>query len=106
MAAPRMGGRGRSLLVIRPTRLDRRAVSDRHAPGFRGRAHPGCAGADDRSKVMVLFAELWQNPGGIVAWVVVGLVAGWLAGVVMKGGGYGFIGDIIVGLVGALVGGF
>jgi uncharacterized membrane protein YeaQ/YmgE (transglycosylase-associated protein family) len=55
---------------------------------------------------MVLFAELWQNPGGIIAWVVVGLVAGWLAGVVMKGGGYGFIGDLIVGLVGALVGGF
>jgi uncharacterized membrane protein YeaQ/YmgE (transglycosylase-associated protein family) len=55
---------------------------------------------------MTLFADLWQNPGGIIAWVVVGLVAGWLAGVVMKGGGYGVVGDIIVGLVGALVGGF
>jgi uncharacterized membrane protein YeaQ/YmgE (transglycosylase-associated protein family) len=55
---------------------------------------------------MTLFADLWQNPGGIIAWVVVGLVAGWLAGVFMKGGGYGVVGDIIVGLVGALVGGF
>ena len=46
------------------------------------------------------------EPGGIIAWIVVGLIAGWLAGVVMKGGGYGVIGDIVVGLVGALVGGF
>jgi uncharacterized membrane protein YeaQ/YmgE (transglycosylase-associated protein family) len=42
----------------------------------------------------------------IIAWIVVGLVAGWLAGMVMKGGGYGVIGDIIVGIVGALLGGF
>lgn len=42
----------------------------------------------------------------IIAWLVVGLIAGWLAGQVMKGGGYGVVGDIIVGIVGALVGGF
>jgi len=42
----------------------------------------------------------------IVAWIVVGLIAGWLAGMVMKGGGYGVVGDIIVGIVGALIGGF
>jgi uncharacterized membrane protein YeaQ/YmgE (transglycosylase-associated protein family) len=46
------------------------------------------------------------EPGGIIAWIVVGLLAGWLAGVVMKGGGYGLVGDLIVGLVGALLGGF
>jgi len=45
------------------------------------------------------------EPGGIIAWIVVGLVAGWLAGVVMKGGGFGLIGDLIVGLFGAFVGG-
>ncbi len=43
---------------------------------------------------------------GILAWIVVGLIAGWLAGQVMKGGGYGVIGDIIVGVIGAIVGGF
>ena len=43
---------------------------------------------------------------GIVAWIVVGLIAGWLASQVMRGGGYGLIGDIIVGVVGALIGGF
>jgi uncharacterized membrane protein YeaQ/YmgE (transglycosylase-associated protein family) len=45
------------------------------------------------------------EPGGIIAWLVVGLIAGWLAGVVMKGGGFGLIGDIVVGLIGAFVGG-
>ena len=43
---------------------------------------------------------------GILAWLVVGLIAGWLASQVMRGGGYGLIGDIIVGIVGALIGGF
>jgi len=42
----------------------------------------------------------------LVAWIVVGLVAGWLAGTVMKGSGYGIVGDLVVGIVGALVGGF
>ena len=43
---------------------------------------------------------------GILAWIVVGLIAGWLASQVMRGGGYGLIGDIIVGIVGAVIGGF
>jgi uncharacterized membrane protein YeaQ/YmgE (transglycosylase-associated protein family) len=43
---------------------------------------------------------------GILAWIVVGLIAGWLAGKVMRGGGFGLIGDIIVGIVGAVIGGF
>jgi uncharacterized membrane protein YeaQ/YmgE (transglycosylase-associated protein family) len=43
---------------------------------------------------------------GILSWIVVGLIAGWLAGLVMKGRGYGCIGDIIVGVVGGLLGGW
>lgn len=43
---------------------------------------------------------------GIVYWMVVGLIAGWLAGQVMKGGGYGVIVDIVLGLVGGVVGGW
>jgi uncharacterized membrane protein YeaQ/YmgE (transglycosylase-associated protein family) len=43
---------------------------------------------------------------GFIVWIVVGLIAGWLAGVVMKGGGYGIIVDIILGIVGGLVGGW
>ncbi len=58
---------------------------------------------------MVTFASLILaaalEPGGILAWLVVGLIAGFLASVVMRGGGYGIIGDIIVGVVGAFIGG-
>jgi uncharacterized membrane protein YeaQ/YmgE (transglycosylase-associated protein family) len=43
---------------------------------------------------------------GLLAWIIIGLVAGWLAGLVMKGGGYGILGDIILGIIGAVVGGF
>src|SRR5215472_11887240 len=43
---------------------------------------------------------------GIVWWLVVGLIAGFLASLVMRGGGYGIVGDIIVGIVGAIIGGF
>ncbi len=46
------------------------------------------------------------SPGGIIAWIIVGLIAGWAASTVSRGHGYGLIGDIIVGLVGALLGGF
>jgi uncharacterized membrane protein YeaQ/YmgE (transglycosylase-associated protein family) len=55
---------------------------------------------------MSTFAESALNPGGMIAWLVMGLIAGWLAGVVMKGGGYGIVVDIIIGLVGAVVGGY
>jgi uncharacterized membrane protein YeaQ/YmgE (transglycosylase-associated protein family) len=43
---------------------------------------------------------------GILSWIIVGLLAGWLAGVLVKGRGFGCIGDIIVGVIGALLGGF
>lgn len=43
---------------------------------------------------------------GILSWIVVGLIAGWLAGLVVRGGGYGLLGNIVVGIVGALIGGF
>ena len=42
----------------------------------------------------------------LLAWLVVGLIAGWLAGLVAKGSGYGLLGDLIIGIVGALLGGF
>jgi uncharacterized membrane protein YeaQ/YmgE (transglycosylase-associated protein family) len=38
--------------------------------------------------------------------VLIGIAAGWLAGQIMKGGGYGLVGDLIVGVIGALLGGF
>jgi uncharacterized membrane protein YeaQ/YmgE (transglycosylase-associated protein family) len=42
----------------------------------------------------------------LLIWLVVGAVAGWLAGVIVKGGGFGLLGDIVVGIVGAFIGGW
>ncbi len=42
----------------------------------------------------------------IVIWLLVGAVAGFLAGVIVKGGGFGLVGDIVVGIIGAFVGGW
>jgi uncharacterized membrane protein YeaQ/YmgE (transglycosylase-associated protein family) len=41
----------------------------------------------------------------VLGWLVIGLIAGWLASMIMGRGGYGIVGDIVVGLVGALIGG-
>ena len=43
---------------------------------------------------------------GILSWIVVGAIAGWLSGLVMKGSGFGCLGDIAVGVVGGLIGGW
>ena len=43
---------------------------------------------------------------GIIAWIIIGIIAGWLTGKLMKGSGFGAIMDMIVGLVGAMIGGF
>jgi uncharacterized membrane protein YeaQ/YmgE (transglycosylase-associated protein family) len=43
---------------------------------------------------------------GFIEWILVGLIAGWLAGKVMSGGGYGVLVDIILGLLGGVLGGW
>ena len=43
---------------------------------------------------------------GVIAFLIIGAVAGWLAGKLMKGSGFGLLGNIVVGIVGALIGGF
>jgi uncharacterized membrane protein YeaQ/YmgE (transglycosylase-associated protein family) len=42
----------------------------------------------------------------ILAWIILGLIAGWLAGVLVKGSGYGVVTDIVLGIIGAIVGGW
>jgi uncharacterized membrane protein YeaQ/YmgE (transglycosylase-associated protein family) len=44
--------------------------------------------------------------GGLLWWAIVGLIAGFLAGKVMKGGGFGVLMDIVIGIIGALIGGW
>jgi uncharacterized membrane protein YeaQ/YmgE (transglycosylase-associated protein family) len=43
---------------------------------------------------------------GLIVWLIIGALAGWLAGVLIKGGGFGLIGDIVVGIIGAVIGGW
>ena len=43
---------------------------------------------------------------GLLSWIVVGAIAGWLSGQVMKGRGFGLLGDIFVGIAGGLIGGW
>jgi uncharacterized membrane protein YeaQ/YmgE (transglycosylase-associated protein family) len=43
---------------------------------------------------------------GLIAWIVIGVIAGWLTGKLMKGSGFGFLMDMVIGLIGAVVGGF
>lgn len=43
---------------------------------------------------------------GLIAWIIIGVLAGWITGKLMKGSGFGFIMDMLVGLIGALIGGF
>jgi len=42
----------------------------------------------------------------IIVWLIVGLIAGWLAGMAMGGRGFGVLGNMVVGIIGALIGGF
>ena len=43
---------------------------------------------------------------GVIVWLIVGAIAGWLAGVIVKGGGFGLIGNIVIGIIGAIVAGW
>ncbi len=50
--------------------------------------------------------ERTMDPTVLVIWLIIGAVAGWLAGQVMKGAGFGLVGNIIVGIVGAFIAGW
>jgi uncharacterized membrane protein YeaQ/YmgE (transglycosylase-associated protein family) len=47
-----------------------------------------------------------MDPAEIVIWLVIGAIAGWLASQLIRGGGYGLIGDIVVGIIGAVIAGY
>jgi uncharacterized membrane protein YeaQ/YmgE (transglycosylase-associated protein family) len=42
----------------------------------------------------------------VIVWLVIGAIAGWLAGQIVQGGGFGLVADIIIGIVGSVIGGF
>ena len=47
-----------------------------------------------------------MDPVALLIWLAIGAIAGWLAGTIMKGGGFGLVGDIVVGIVGAAIAGW
>ena len=51
-------------------------------------------------------AVIYVIPAGLIGWILVGLIAGAVAGRIARGRGYGCIGDIVVGLIGSVVGGW
>ena len=53
-----------------------------------------------------IIAAIVLQPGDLLTWLIVGLIAGFLATAVVRGRGYGCIGNIIVGLIGAVIGGY
>ena len=46
-----------------------------------------------------------MDPQALLIWLIIGALAGWLAGQIVKGGGFGLVGDIIVGILGAVIAG-
>lgn len=61
------------------------------------------------SVLLTLFQDrvvVVQYERGLIGWIVIGLIAGWLAGKIARGAGYGCITDIILGLVGSVLGGW
>lgn len=54
----------------------------------------------------LIVADINLSLPNVLWWLVVGLIAGFLASRVMRGGGYGIVGDIVVGLIGAFIGGW
>jgi uncharacterized membrane protein YeaQ/YmgE (transglycosylase-associated protein family) len=91
-------------MAWRHTRILRRAwclfrsVDVDRARGRSAGGHDSCGNARSLQRE--------ENIMGFIAWIVVGAIAGWLAGVLVKGGGFGLIVDIIVGIVGAFIGGW
>ena len=47
-----------------------------------------------------------MDPVTLIIWLAIGAIAGWLAGTIMKGGGFGLVGDIVVGILGAAIAGW
>ena len=64
-------------------------------------------GPEPQKKAGLFTSQLRENGNMFLLWwIIVGLIAGWITGKLMKGSGYGVIMDIVIGIIGAIVGGF
>jgi len=64
------------------------------------------AGARFQQRLLRISGETKMGIESIIVWLIVGAIAGWLAGLIVKGYGFGLIGNIVVGIVGALIAGW
>src|SRR5947208_5544058 len=76
-------------------------IRDHHCP-----VHSSLYRKENGTMTLALFVLAAVSLTWVLWWLIVGLIAGFLASVVMRGGGYGIVGDIILGIVGAIIGGF
>jgi uncharacterized membrane protein YeaQ/YmgE (transglycosylase-associated protein family) len=65
-----------------------------------------CRRANHRARTRGPAKETIVDLYALIIWLVVGGVAGWLAGLIMSGGGYGIVGDIVIGIVGSIIAGW
>ena len=73
--------------------------------GFDLRNYPGLAIVTISEYVFdVVYKEGIMTVETLLVWLIVGLIAGWLAGLVVRGGGFGLVGDIVIGILGAIIG--
>jgi uncharacterized membrane protein YeaQ/YmgE (transglycosylase-associated protein family) len=59
-----------------------------------------------RSFIMKIYGEDEMGATNLVMFLLIGLIAGWLSGMIMRGGGFGLVGDLVVGVIGAFLGGW
>ena len=52
------------------------------------------------------YLEYKERKMGLILWIIVGVIAGWLTGQVMSGHSYGVLGDLVIGIVGGIIGGW
>jgi uncharacterized membrane protein YeaQ/YmgE (transglycosylase-associated protein family) len=60
--------------------------------------HPSCVHLETEGRPMAL--------EGLIIWLIIGAIAGWLAGQIIAGGGFGLVGNIVLGIIGAVVAGW
>src|SRR3954447_18833920 len=96
------GGVGRA----RGPRAARSVERPRSDRSVRTRLTDRSAAASRRTPGLLFAVEAAMSLTGLIWFLLIGLIAGWLAGQVMRGGGYGVVGDMIVGVIGALIGGW
>ena len=66
----------------------------------------GCDGMRRQGRLVHPFLYMSSSVKSLIIFLVIGAVAGWLAGLLMRGGGFGLLGNIVVGVIGAVFGGW